>query len=405
MSGPDVKSLGAEKLPRAPFPAAARHDFRVSLAPAVHEGVWKHASENTSVEICGVLVGLWHTDDDGPYAAVTQYIRCDGATQKFAEVTFTHDSWAQINKEMDSKYQDLRIIGWYHSHPNFGIFLSDRDDFIQQNFFSGAGQVAMVVDPVRKIEGIFVWRDGKTAPLAQFWVGDKLRQGAGFGTQDEAMTEQAAAAAVSPATGAAATTTTGAKFAPRELISGFLNLLIAVLLFLCGWMWGTQLNINQMRMIEQSAAQRFAVRKVYKAGFEDAMQALIGHQLRVREAVSQLQALPPTTDEAQLAKQKEAWGELRQALEIESLATQQLLFEHGLEEHEKEAIAQMIAADAGAKDHTPRPPRPIERTPLPQRLTPPSTPSPAPTRTAPPSPTATATPTPPTSAPAATSKP
>jgi len=178
--------------------------------------------------------------------------------------------------------------------------------------------------------------------------------------KDAAMSEQAAAAAIpAAATSGSMPIAAAVPVRPRDLIGSFLNLLIAVLLFLCGWMWGTQLNISQMRMIEESAAQRFAVRKVYKAGFEDAMKALIGHQLRVREAVGQLRSLPPTTDEAQLAKQKEAWGELAQALDVESLATQQLLFEHGLEQHEKEAIAQMIAADAGAKDHLPSNPAPL----------------------------------------------
>lgn len=171
----------------------------------------------------------------------------------------------------------------------------------------------------------------------------------------------------------------------RDLIGSFLNLLIAVLLFLCGWMWGTQLNIGQMRMIEESAAQRFAVRKVYKAGFEDAMKALIGHQLRVREAVGQLRSLPPTTDEAQLAKQKEAWGELAQALDVESLATQQLLFEHGLEQHEKEAIAQMIAADAGAKDHLPSNPPSRPQPQADSTQPPPTTIKPKPNATASPS--------------------
>lgn len=393
MSGPDVKSLATEGLPRASFPAAAKNDFRVVITAAVHDGIWKHASENTSVEICGVLVGLWQTDDDGPYASITQYIRCDGATQKFAEVTFTHDSWAQINKEMDSKYQDLRIIGWYHSHPNFGIFLSDRDGFIQQNFFSGAGQVAMVVDPVRKLEGIFAWRDGKTLPLAHFWVGDALVKGAGFGTQDEALTEQAASTAASGIVAATTPASIVAAFRPRDLVGTFLNGLIAVLLFLCGWMWGTQLNQEQMRMIEQSAAMRFAVSKVYKAGFEDAMQALMGHQARVREAVTQLQNLPPTNDEAGLAKRKEAWSELQQALKIEELATQQLLFEHGLAEHEKQAIAQIIAAELGAKDHAPLVPRSTGPLSIPKRDAS-SAPSATPAPTTAATPTATSTPNP-----------
>ncbi|TXT17122.1 MAG: hypothetical protein FD138_4627, partial [Planctomycetota bacterium] len=82
-----------------------------------------------------------------------------------------------INREMDTKFANLRIVGWYHSHPDFGIFLSDRDVFIQQNFFSGAGQIAFVVDPVRDAEGIFEWHDGKPALSPHYWVGGRITGG------------------------------------------------------------------------------------------------------------------------------------------------------------------------------------------------------------------------------------
>src|SRR5207244_1370502 len=68
-----------------------------------------------------------------------------------------------------------RIVGWYHSHPDFGIFLSDRDCFIHENFFSGPGQVAYVFDPVRDLEGMFAWQNGKPTPLPHFWVGNTIR--------------------------------------------------------------------------------------------------------------------------------------------------------------------------------------------------------------------------------------
>lgn len=48
-------------------------------------------------------------------------------------------------------------MGWYHSHPGFGLFLSDYDAFIQQNFFGAPGQVALVVDPVEGCLGWFQW--------------------------------------------------------------------------------------------------------------------------------------------------------------------------------------------------------------------------------------------------------
>jgi len=174
MSRVDVRDLAGENLPQAEFPASAESQFRLFLTPSVHNGIQQHAKSDVSVEICGVLVGLWKQDEQGPYADAQDFIRCDNASSKFAEVTFTHESWSQINQEMDSKYEDARILGWYHSHPDFGIFLSDRDCFIQENFFSGAGQVAYVVDPIRDLEGVFAWENGKPVLLPHYWIGEKI---------------------------------------------------------------------------------------------------------------------------------------------------------------------------------------------------------------------------------------
>jgi proteasome lid subunit RPN8/RPN11 len=171
---PDVRQLAEQNLPQAPFPSDGAQDFRVSFAPDVHAEIWRHAGEDVSVEICGVLVGEWERDADGPFVVIRHSIRAAAAASKFAEVTFTHDSWAQINEVMDSKYSDLKIVGWYHTHPDFGIFLSDRDVFIQQSFFSEPGQVAHVVDPIRKTEGVFLWRDGKPTLAPHYWVGSAI---------------------------------------------------------------------------------------------------------------------------------------------------------------------------------------------------------------------------------------
>ncbi len=170
----DIDSWPSEDLPDGIFPGGRNEAFRVYFSPEVHAALWKHAGEDTSVEICGVLVGTWHRDPVGPFAKVVESIRGEGATTKFAEVTFTHQTWAKINAEMDTKFADMKIVGWYHTHPDFGIFLSDRDRFIQEHFFSGPGQVAHVIDPVRRVEGVFIWRGGKPALAEHFWVGDRI---------------------------------------------------------------------------------------------------------------------------------------------------------------------------------------------------------------------------------------
>ena len=84
-------------------------------------------------------MGTWHRDEAGPFVKIVESIRGEGAETRFAEVTFTHQTWAKINAEMDTKFSKLSIVGWYHTHPDFGIFLSDRDRFIHEHFFSGPG--------------------------------------------------------------------------------------------------------------------------------------------------------------------------------------------------------------------------------------------------------------------------
>ena len=65
---------------------------------------------------------------------------------------------------MDKDHPDARIVGWYHTHPGFGIFLSGMDLFIQDNFFNLPWQVAFVYDPTSEEEGLFVWHAGKSEP-------------------------------------------------------------------------------------------------------------------------------------------------------------------------------------------------------------------------------------------------
>ncbi len=121
-----------------------------------------------------MLVGHWHCDADGPFVLVEESIRCDKAVSNAGDVTFTHEAWNEVHHEMDTKFTDRDIVGWYHSHPNFGIFLSERDCFIQDHFFDTAGQIAYVVDPVNGVEGVFAWRNGKAKLFPHFWVGNEI---------------------------------------------------------------------------------------------------------------------------------------------------------------------------------------------------------------------------------------
>jgi hypothetical protein len=90
-------------------------------------------------------------------------------------MTFTPETWVQVNSVKDQRYADAKIVGWYHTHPRFGIFLSDMDKFIHKHHFPQPWTTALVVDPVQETEGFFVWNDGEPSPAPEYWVGSERR--------------------------------------------------------------------------------------------------------------------------------------------------------------------------------------------------------------------------------------
>jgi proteasome lid subunit RPN8/RPN11 len=129
----------------------------------------QHARSSSKTEVCGVLIG----QDRDHRVEVAACIEGQNAEAAGAHVTFTQDTWEHIYAVKDQKYPDERIVGWYHSHPGFGVFLSDHDTFIHKNFFSSPGQVAWVFDPHSDEEGCFGWVSGRIERLAQIGVVDR----------------------------------------------------------------------------------------------------------------------------------------------------------------------------------------------------------------------------------------
>ncbi|MBZ5687305.1 MAG: Mov34/MPN/PAD-1 family protein [Acidobacteriia bacterium] len=129
----------------------------------------QHARSSGKTEVCGVLIG----QDRDRRIEVAACIEGENADEAGAHVTFTQDTWEHIYAVKDKNYPHERIVGWYHSHPGFGIFLSDHDTFIHKNFFSSPGQVAWVFDPQSDEEGCFGWVGDRIERLTRIAVVDR----------------------------------------------------------------------------------------------------------------------------------------------------------------------------------------------------------------------------------------
>lgn len=172
MSSLDVRSIDEKELRHKPCPAT-KHEFRVFLSEQAFDRAVARGDSDTTREIGGVLVGEVLKDAAGPYLLIDSTVDALHAEEKGAELTFTHATWEHIHKEMDGKHQGKRVVGWYHTHPGFGVFLSDRDQFIHKSFFNLPFQVALVYDPKTHEHGMFTWHDNEVRRARRYWIGSR----------------------------------------------------------------------------------------------------------------------------------------------------------------------------------------------------------------------------------------
>ena len=165
LGGPDAYMLNRADFPHRDLPKVigvrdARYQvvFRQSVLDQIHA----HGKTSMESEVCGVLIGDVYFDRLAGWAYVEHCIRGNDADGKQTQVTITSETWTRIHETLEKEYPGKKIVGWYHTHPGFGIFLSGMDLFIQDNFFNQPWQVATVYDPHSGDEGTFIWREGKS---------------------------------------------------------------------------------------------------------------------------------------------------------------------------------------------------------------------------------------------------
>ncbi len=130
----------------------------------VQQQIDEFTASDTDRELGGVLLGIPEESDEGVHLSITAMLKAKKTAADKTALTFTHETWDQIHHEKDILYPELKIVGWFHSHPGHGVFLSNYDLFIQQIFFNLPWQVTYVVDPVNKEDGFFAWEGDEIKP-------------------------------------------------------------------------------------------------------------------------------------------------------------------------------------------------------------------------------------------------
>ena len=116
-----------------------------------------HAHSDLLREVGGALLGRVVRYQAQTFVEVMAAVVAETADHGPVHFTFTADTWASISRQREEDYPQLDVVGWFHTHPDLGVFYSSDDVVVHSAAFTLPWQVGLVVDPVRQEACFFGW--------------------------------------------------------------------------------------------------------------------------------------------------------------------------------------------------------------------------------------------------------
>lgn len=135
-----------------------RPQVEVFMTQAAYQRICAHAKSDLDNEVGGWLAGRWCRDEETgkEFVVVEALLPAQQVRSGSTFLTFTHDSQVAMLAALEERYAKKGVVGWYHTHPRMGVFLSGYDVWLHKHFFPQPWQVALVVEPHSGVGGFFV---------------------------------------------------------------------------------------------------------------------------------------------------------------------------------------------------------------------------------------------------------
>lgn len=127
-----------------------------------------HCASDTTVEVGGVLLGHVYQHNHQIFVEIHAALPAINADHGPVHFTFTADVWRQIQRDM-AAYPQYEVVGWFHTHPDLGVFFSADDEVVHAAAFTQPWHVGLVVDPVANQASFFGWVNGQIVAIDGFY--------------------------------------------------------------------------------------------------------------------------------------------------------------------------------------------------------------------------------------------
>jgi len=125
--------------------------YRAYITDKAIERVVAHCEKQgqTGLEAMGFLSGGVFNWKGRTYTVVKDALT-SSLDATAVHVRFERTGFPGLFGQLDRLDYEYIIVGWYHSHPGYGCFMSGTDQETQSAGFSEPFHLALVVDPVKK---------------------------------------------------------------------------------------------------------------------------------------------------------------------------------------------------------------------------------------------------------------
>lgn len=146
--------------------------FLPCAVKAIREAIhWGQQIPENKNEQQGFLVGSVYQVPSG-YLGVVEAVLVSTAKGTPTYTETTNAEWAAMDRQLDAlnagRYRKLVKIGWWHTHPNMAVFMSNVDKETQRKHYSKDWQFAAVLNPQAQTWATFSGEDA--APCMSYMI-------------------------------------------------------------------------------------------------------------------------------------------------------------------------------------------------------------------------------------------
>jgi proteasome lid subunit RPN8/RPN11 len=140
--------------------------LRIYVLEHVIDQINQQALADYSLESGGILIGHPFYNISNPkqkFVIITDCVQTHSDNKSGTHFTVMPEELIKARDRTENEFPGLIVVGWYHSHPGLGVFLSSQDMQIVKSIYNADWHVAYVIDHIKKQHGFFYGSKGIAA--------------------------------------------------------------------------------------------------------------------------------------------------------------------------------------------------------------------------------------------------